>query len=222
MDNDLWFYSFLLGEDIRSFRTYMSTVSEGLKKEQVARCEELAKIKYKGPPEGESDWAESHGGKFFELEVAYPNYLWRGAFLTLYFFLEDKLIELCTALRKQFDHKLRVQDLKDSGITAAKTYIEKVCGLPVPTNSVEWQALKKYNLVRNCLVHNGGAIPLDRIAEQKYKELADYCSATDGLELLSGYIVQVKEEFAMSVLETIGGFMNKLLKGFERKLPDPT
>jgi len=90
--------------------------------------------------------------------AVYPNVLLSSLFASSYFFFEYDLNRVCHLLRDAQQYELKLGDISGSGIHRAKTYLNKVAGIPFPEDAALWQEIVSYGQLRNLISHNGGVL----------------------------------------------------------------
>lgn len=85
----------------------------------------------------------------------YQNY----ALFTLGFsFFEKCLNEVSTELKRSRDISLALKDLHGLGLTRAKIYLSKVCGIEEPFQSPAWAKALLFGEMRNSIAHRCGFV----------------------------------------------------------------
>ncbi|MGR0481572.1 MAG: hypothetical protein ACTFAL_09265 [Candidatus Electronema sp. V4] len=87
----------------------------------------------------------------------FPNLLLRSAFVSFYSFAEVTLDTLCDRFTRHMESNVSVADMKDKGISRAKRYLTKLCGLDFGSLP-PWAELKNIAEVRNLIVHADGCV----------------------------------------------------------------
>jgi len=131
----------LMEEEKKSILAWIDKQSSKLTKEQK---EEM------------SDW---YSDNYWKIAEDIPNILRSSLFIRYYSFLENTLLGICRHLRNEYGLKLEVDDLKDTGIFKAQTYLKKVAGIEFPNGSHSWNEIVFYHSVRNIIVHKEGRVP---------------------------------------------------------------
>lgn len=129
-------------------------------------------------------------------------------FISIYCYLEEWLDNQCKKFNKEDPEIiLSLSDIKDSGISRAKIYLCKVakCSFNFGS-STDWNEIKKYNLLRNSIVHNGGII--------NNEELQKYVKSNKNLheqKIFEENFVILGDDFCEEVLNRIYWFLRSLL-----------
>ncbi|MHA7767548.1 hypothetical protein [Bacillus atrophaeus] len=76
-------------------------------------------------------------------------------FISVYSFLEEKVIDLCN---QPDETSIKLDDLQGNGINRASLFIKKVKKDDFPDDTKEWHFIQNANQIRNCIVHCGGDI----------------------------------------------------------------
>jgi len=100
---------------------------------------------------------------FFEkehkLEDIFPNMLRRSFFVAIYSLIEAQLNAICHDQERTKGLQLSVEDStnSDKSIGRARKYLVKEAKICFP-DSPEWNKLRDYQKLRNCIVHNEGRL----------------------------------------------------------------
>jgi len=138
----------------------------------------------------------------------FPKTLEASLFITLYAFLESRLVQLCEIVRVKGGYYLGISDVKGKGITAAQIYIKKAARLPFPDNkSSDWDDINSYRRVRNCIVHQGSNVRKD---DEKLKNAIGHLVTKRPLVKLVGENIELSNGFCLEFVQSIGRFVNGL------------
>jgi hypothetical protein len=195
------------------FEQYVWTVDSALKREKDADHAHIEEVLAKMPEERHSDYLSDTVPEMQYLQETIPLMFWNAAFLSMYFFLEHQLVNLCRHYQK--DRKLQIgpEDLKDQGIQAARKYLEKVLLLPFPADTT-WNELMHYNRVRNVFVHNGGKVSTKEEPTTLGKSVRGYAATKKKIMSISdSNEVVLSRQFCLEALETVREFVKKLFDG---------
>lgn len=97
----------------------------------------------------------------------FPNLLLRSTLVAFYSFSEVTLDDLCDRYARYMESSVSVSDLKDKGISRAKRYLSKLCGIDFGSLS-RWPELQKIAKVRNLITHADGRVT----AENRHEMLS--------------------------------------------------
>ena len=127
----------------------------------------------------------------------FPDILRGSLFVALYGFIESQLDQECKAQRDaRNDIVLSPSDISGRTIDRSKTYLSKVLKINFRFDTVEWQRIKKYKKLRNCLVHNNGN--LNGLGDSDEKDIKNFISNNQSLSLY-GYRVVIQNGFVEEV-----------------------
>jgi hypothetical protein len=90
--------------------------------------------------------------------ISWKNILWGSLFLSIYSNYESKLNQICLIIMQMDNLELSPKDLKDSGLTRTRKYLQKVAKYDFSISDESWLSSEKYNLIRNILTHNEGKL----------------------------------------------------------------
>lgn len=95
---------------------------------------------------------------YIEHEISRSTYhlYFRSMFISMYSFLERKTYQLCKL--GEHSQTLKIKDLSGEGVNRCYRYLKKVLNVDMALLNSQWQEIKKYNLLRNELVHNPTSI----------------------------------------------------------------
>jgi len=146
----------------------------------------------------------------FELEITlnFPNILRRSFFVNLYSFLESTLMQKCHDLEQKGGQTLLLKEIPDKGIQKAMTYLIKVQGIPFSLGkSSQWEKIRHYQRLRNCIVHNEGK--LDERTSYR-SEIESFVAKEPGLSL-SGDEVVLGADFCSEAIDIVETFLVQVL-----------
>lgn len=141
---------------------------------------------------------DSYADEFFDLNVHFPKLHASMTFISLYSLLEHHLTILCHRRQKECMYELAVEDLKDRGINACKTYMTKVCGLQFPSENAEWGRIKNYEAVRNVIVHRRG-----KLRRGKDKKVRKFLENSKTAKLETNDRLTLSFAFCVEVIRTL-------------------
>jgi hypothetical protein len=137
----------------------------------------------------------------------FPNILRTSLFISCYSFLENQLVMLCKEIHKKRKLALSLSDLSGNGIEKAHKYLKKVAQLEFPDQSKDWNFLRKCNLIRNCLVHNGGTIPDN---DTKLLSAVNSINSINVKYIPFEKKIELEKEFCFDLIESIRNFFKLL------------
>ena len=138
----------------------------------------------------------------------FADLLEKSFFISLYAFLEAQLNNECrTRKRENKSIKISLEDVHGTGINRAKTYLVKVLGssFPFEANS-QWQEVKLYGKLRNCLVHNEG-----KVSDEELKKYIGSKNNLSYVPAFGGDYVVFGKGFCRQALSTIFTLLRSML-----------
>jgi len=142
--------------------------------------------------------------EYIEVAETLPRLQWYSQFLLAYSFFEQSLNTICTAFREDFSYPLSFKELSDQGISRARNYLVKVCGLTSPFDTPDWQEAKLFADIRNAIAHRNGFIDY---LPNKSNSLYSRLTGRSDIELKQDVMDQVEAQLIfdrMFVLRAIG------------------
>jgi len=204
-----------LDYEIANFYRYLEAMEESLRDRLRETSVEIQRAKAEIQELGES---AEHRAELVELLAessrveGIVNLMRQSFFVSLYAFLELWLRRECRVEgRRRENVKLSLSDLRGRGIEQAKTYFTKVLESEFPFASEEWNKIKKYQWLRDCIVHRQGS--LTGLSDYVIKsELKKFVEAENGLCLCGpGSQILIEHDFCVEALQTIRSFLALLL-----------
>jgi hypothetical protein len=115
-----------------------------------------------------SEWEDYLGEVSYEQSIT-QQLLYKSFMVSVFMFMEGKVLELCEHLRKEYKQNFSVYDLKGFGVTASINYIKKVINIDFPKDGKTKNEFAKAKNLRNILVHNDGVLN-DIEKQNKFKK----------------------------------------------------
>ena len=113
-------------------------------------------------------------------------------FIGAYSVLEYRLDEICKKISMRYDFNLKLHDISGKGITRSHKYIKKVIEIDFPDTSKSWRNIKKYNEIRNVIIHRQGVIsPNNPKIDQVVGEYDGINIVDDKISLSKDFLRQV-------------------------------
>jgi hypothetical protein len=159
--------------------------------------------------EGKEGFYEHYGEDYWKINEVFPNLFRYSYFITAFSFFEYQLIDLCRLIKRQFDIKLNVSDIRGDEINKAQIYIKKVIGINFPDQSNSWNNIIKIKTIRNLIVHSLGRV--DVLEENKLNMLKEYVERNQTLLKIDDIDkIILSKPFIDFVLDTFTSFYNEL------------
>lgn len=148
-------------EELNAYRAYSLKIEEFLQASLEGKENEFEKQTADIDDDASfSIYVKEYGNEINRLEDVFPNLLRVTLFIKCFSFLEVELFSLANKLKKELDLSLSINDLQGSSIRKAQNYLKNVANIEFPDNDESWHEIKKYNILRNYLVHDGLGFPI--------------------------------------------------------------
>jgi hypothetical protein len=128
--------------------------------------------------------------------ISWKNILWGSLFLSIYSNYESKLNQICLIIMQMDNLELSPKDLKDSGLTRTRKYLQKVAKYDLSISDESWLSSEKYNLIRNILTHNEGKLEK---SNHKYKDLHKFIISNKNLSVDKLDRIIITKNFVLEV-----------------------
>jgi hypothetical protein len=186
------------------YKDLIRAIEESFRHQSDAMAAEFDNYIKTLPEHEHEDAAYAFDQAMNHVEVYFPRTAWLWVFVGMYAFLENELASICQWFKAKGQH---TEDPRDSGIGDSKKYLKKDCSVDFPSDSREWQDIKGYQHVRNAIVHNHGALPLEPDKRTKVQRFAD---GHPSMKIEEGQII-VAKEFCEEFLTTVEKFLDQLV-----------
>lgn len=137
----------------------------------------------------------------------FANLLRSSFFVSLYSFLESRLIKECES-RKGADVQ-RSLSKGDNDLEKFQNYFADVLQIYFPGDTPQWQEIQNYRDLRNCIVHNHGK--LAGLRKSSADRLCKYIRGKEDLLSISGDEVFLNAAFCSEAFETVKRFFCLLI-----------
>lgn len=201
-------------QEIEAIRRYIDSVTSGFERERRSYEKHLHKRMNRAlRHEAEAlidDWRESEHylGRF-------PGFALQTTFVATYSLLEDEMVNLARVVGRKIGIKLDPDDLKHTGIHAARVYLEALCGIDFPEATHPWQQAIHYGRLRNVCAHARGRV------KKGDTKVRDFVDSKKKLLSIDDYDqLQLSTEFCFEALNNIEALLNELFKRAKDKVMD--
>ena len=205
----------MLGSEVGFIRDYIESTSSAFEIAFDAFDAKLAAAAEKLPEDMRYDLFEDESMTAFNLMDHFPAFTWLTTFVSIYSFLEDKMLDLAATLGRQLGIKLSPEDLRHSGIFSAKVYFTALCGISFPDEKHPWQEIQHYNRIRNAIVHSRGRL----IRDKHVKAIRNYAQGKTTIVIENDHI-KLSKEFCLSVLENANELLGELMELARAKIEE--
>jgi hypothetical protein len=166
------------------------------------------------PAEKRIEVEQLYSDEHFMLETVFTKTLRFSVLVTAHTLLETSLNATCSGEQKRYDHRLGLKDLAGQGVTRARLYLTKVCGVGFPNSTAEWKRMAALGDLRNVIAHADGDVS-KATNEQKVRNLV---KNTSGLSLRHGKHLEVTDDFVQDTLAKMDGFFSQLHQAFSPRV----
>lgn len=208
---------FVIDNSMRNYEESLAILDEGISARHAKLVDKLEKDQGVLELLGNTLYVRAKENVQDYMTVFMPNIVWRSSFLTFYFYFEHTLNDFIGAIREYYGYALKVNDLRDNGFTACKSYLQKVCLLDLSSLEGRIDYLVFCNKVRNCLVHNGG------IVHQNGKLKLDDIKTFKDVSVSTSNELILNRDFCLRFLGQINFFFNELATCLskQKQMDDP-
>jgi len=185
--------------ELEELRRYTHTLEGALQDERRRLQKDSEERASKMTEEERAEFYEWAADDYYRLGETFPRILRYSLFANTYSLLEHTLLRIADHLRDSRKLDLSPSDLRDKGITLAKTYLKKVARVGFPDDGTDWADIVALNEIRNIIIHGAGYFPEDHPKKQKIDALMTRWSRDISLDnirqftLASGFIEHVIE-----------------------------
>lgn len=204
-ENGLCLSCHLAKDELADLLLFHTLSENAWEKKDAVLQRELEEILAKYPEADHDDIIDSHSWELHLNQMKFPGIHRESILITIYNYLESELNDICRIISDSIDSPLKLKDLHGKGIERAQVYLSKVAGFDFSAFSPELPYLKKVNLLRNQVVHNGGRLP-----EGANQELNVFVQTNTNLIGSPGDMVRLRSEFVEEFIKNLEGFFEKL------------
>ncbi|BCE00281.1 hypothetical protein [Marinicellulosiphila megalodicopiae] len=147
-----------------------------------------------------------------KLSTEFPQLQRRSYLVMLLALFEDFLNQLSDSIKEDENIVDNPFDIDGKGIDRAKKYISKFSKINFPSNSKEWQNIKKAQSIRNLIIHAGGHIDLDK----KIKELKIISENKNlDIEYFARTHITIEQSYLTDLISDLLNFSNYLTHEYQ-------
>jgi hypothetical protein len=119
---------------------------------------------------------------------------------------ETRLRGFCEGMRRERKLKIGVTDLHGSAVEQARDYLTKLVDIPV-ASFPEWAHLRRFQSVRDCIVHHYGYLNGE---DSRHNKLRQGATNLEGLHINADDRIILSRAFCEQHLSNIESFFNRL------------
>ena len=159
------FITSLLNFDLENLENYCQIMETSLKNQKKNFEEWLEKEAEKLSEEEKEEFYDFYSDDYWELSNVFPNTLRSSLLVAAYSVLERQLVACCTELWNKNQYPVKPNIPQRRIIFEARNYLITHAGISIPDTSPNWSGIVSYNKIRNSIVHNGGKLNSQRLAD---------------------------------------------------------
>lgn len=194
---------------ISALRKYLELMEQQMAVVQVC---ERATLEADRPPGNDEDEQSIFWQELNYLEQLFEDDLiptMRYSFLVfLHTVFETRLRAFCSAMQHEKQLPLDLTDIRGSAIDQARIYLAKLVSITV-ADFPEWQHLRTFQLVRDCIVHHYGYLVPD---DPRHKQIRDLAAKNVGVSVTHDDRILLDPSFCQQHLSHIEDFFRRLFE----------
>lgn len=194
--------------EVEKYRNYIHLIESFLQ----SKSNELIRAAEQLPEDKQDEFWDYYIDEHFELSKEFPTVLRYSVFTQAYSFLEHTLLSYCNHSKEELRLPISHKDLVGKGIEKFQTYLKKVANISFPDNTDAWKAIKRYNVIRNCITHTLGDVEQMSNAET----LRTVISEMKHIDLHDSKIT-LGEGFCVDALDNIEEFLHQLEDSYKER-----
>ncbi len=194
------FHLFVIGK-LQTFREYAQYIESSLEN-KINEFEDSVK---EVDEEEIDDFVEFYSDELSQFGEEFPAIMRNSLFISIYSFLEEKVIDLC---EQPDEAGIKLDELQGNGIKRASLFIKKVKKDDFPEDTKEWHFIQNANQIRNCIVHCGGNID----KAKKPKKITNAVNELENVSLSRHDRIILNEKFCFEFINVVEKFLCDLYK----------
>jgi len=155
---------------------------------------------------------------FYESEILncseFANILNQSIYLTIFSTFENEFLKLCAWCQYTENLNIGPKDIKDQNyIGQCRKFITKVLNVKLDGLNQEWNEIRKYQIIRNSIAHNGG------ILKDAKTDMLNFVKHADGIliDSKSSKIEINSIVFLKTQIDTLVDFLIKIIEEIIRQ-----
>ncbi|HFR4168428.1 TPA: hypothetical protein ACHVJ4_005252 [Bacillus cereus] len=157
--------------ELKTFEKYMNEMENFIINQLHELDTQYSERKKRSSSEAEAThiFEYQYENQFYYYENEFPHILRKSFIISLYSFLEQKLMEICKNLEYNNSQKLSLDSINSKGVFKYYKYLNEIVNVDLTSVKKEWHQIIKINIIKNHFVHDGNDL-LDKILKPKNKE----------------------------------------------------
>ena len=160
--------------------------------------------------EARGEYFEFMGDDIWELQDLFPQMQRQASLMAAISVAEVELNKLCDYVAKKKSQRIKVADLKGTGLFRAKTFLSRIVCIKESWEGSAWQEVRRATEIRNSFVHNEGSV--------ERKDIVDYVSKSPHLSKSSTSKIMLEKTYAPFVLGQIKSLYESVVNEMEKAL----
>jgi len=207
-----YFLLFPVQMEVDLFNNYLTVMEKFLKEYSQDFQKEIGEHLEKLSRTEKQEYLVYHADEYETIEKDFPRVLRYSCFTLLYSLLETNLEHICDFVKSNKSLALAPRDLAGKGIERSRIYLKKVANVEFPDSTSEWNEIKNYNRIRNCIVHRQGIL----IDSEDSRKVEEYIGSKENLEVFNdGHLekIEIKQGFCEEATKVVLIFFKQLCDG---------
>jgi hypothetical protein len=193
---------------ISALRMYLDLMEQQM---PIVQTCELASLEAERPAGNDEEEQSRHWNEVNYVEQLFEEDLFptmRYSFVVfLHTVFESRLRSFCIGMQQERKLPISLTDLNRSGVDQAKTYLTKLVGVAVGKFE-EWAALRRFQDVRDCIVHQYGYLGTN---DSKHEQIRQIAHTSDGITITSDDRIHLSRAFCEQHLTNVESFFKRLV-----------
>ncbi|SFT50538.1 hypothetical protein SAMN04487870_0750 [Pseudoalteromonas sp. DSM 26666] len=135
--------------------------------------------------------------------------------LSLYAVLDKTLKIFCRGIDDRHKGKIRLKDLKGTGIQLYFNYLTKVCDFSFDPVNDSWSSIQTLRRIRNSIMHSTGDVDLDDDGKDNFIK---HIEREKHVYFIEKHLLMVKEEYIFQAIDDVEKFLTYILDYSNKKL----
>jgi hypothetical protein len=193
---------------ISALRMYLDLMEQQM---PIVQTCELATLEAERPAGNDEEKQSLHWNEVNDLERLFEEDLFptmRYSFVVfLHTVFETRLRGFCVGEQRERKLPISLTDLYGSAVDQASTYLTKLVGVAVG-NFPEWAHLRRFQSIRDCIVHHYGYLSPN---DSRHERIREFAATSDVIAITSDDRIHLSRAFCEQHLTNIEAFFRRLI-----------
>ncbi|MFZ1219810.1 MAG: hypothetical protein WAO00_10980 [Chthoniobacterales bacterium] len=193
---------------ITALRMYLELMEQQM---PIVEAAELAALEANRPPGNDEEQQSLHWNEVNYLEQLFDEDLFptmRYSFVVfIHTVFETRLRAFCVGEQRRRKLPISITDLSGSAVDQANAYLTKLVGVAVGSFP-EWAHLRRFQSIRDCIVHHYGYLHANDSRHVRIREFAD---SSDDITIADDDRIRLTRSFCEHHLTNIESFFERLI-----------